>query len=195
MTIQENNIQKDICILELMILKIARYFDGILDVSDLIYDLEGYLNQLTTVDKEWKRDFRTIWMDIEVIYSLALDQGLECLTVDGAIEVEILLCDLKGMAESKMNELSYNWMLAYKKTSYNCRVCGFNQGFEPWGEDGRAPTFDTCKCCVVQFGLEDCNISDVKQLRKRWLRNITTGDSFKSLLLEEQMRGIPEEYK
>lgn len=24
-----------------------------------------------------------------------------------------------------------------KDTIYNCRVCGSNQGFEPWGEDGK----------------------------------------------------------
>lgn len=55
MTSQENSIQKDISILELMILKITKYFNKSIYISDLIYDLESYLNQLTVVDKEWKK--------------------------------------------------------------------------------------------------------------------------------------------
>lgn len=104
MTLQENNIQ-NINILELIVLKIKRYFDKNLYISDLINDLESYLNQLTTVDKKWKKDFRTLWLDIEVAYSLALDQGLEKLTDEGNIIVENSLYTLKKMAEDKIHEL------------------------------------------------------------------------------------------
>ncbi|MBM3192207.1 MAG: hypothetical protein FJZ63_06130 [Chlamydiae bacterium] len=88
MTSQEDSTQKDINILELIDSKIARYFNRSVYISDLIYDLEGYLNQLTTVDDQWKTDFRTIWLDIEVAYSLALDQGLENLTEEGNVLTE-----------------------------------------------------------------------------------------------------------
>jgi len=80
MTNQKENTQKDINILELIDLKITRYFNKSLYIGDLIYDLESCLNQFTTVDNQWKKDFRTIRLDIEVAYSLALDQGLENLT-------------------------------------------------------------------------------------------------------------------
>jgi hypothetical protein len=106
MTTQENGIQKDISILELMILKITRYFDKTLYISDLIYDLEGYLNQLITIDKQWKKDFRTIWLDVEVAYSLALDQGLENLTDEGNFIAENSLHALKKMAQDKINDLN-----------------------------------------------------------------------------------------
>ena len=83
MTLQENSIQKDIVILDLMTLKITRYFNKSIYISDLIYDLESYLNQLTIVDKEWKKKFRTSWLDIEVAYSLALDEGSDKPVNDG----------------------------------------------------------------------------------------------------------------
>ncbi len=105
MTNQKENIQKDIIALELFDLKITRYFNKNLYIIDLIYDLESYLNQLTTVDNQWKKDFRTIWLDIEVAYSLALDQGLKNLTEEGAILTENSLHNLKKMAQDKLNDL------------------------------------------------------------------------------------------
>ena len=105
MTHQKDDIQKDIKILELMIVKIERFFDKKLYISDLIYDLESFLNQLITVDKKWKKDFRTLWLDIEIAYSLALDQGLEQLTDEGNAITESSLHALKKMTEDKIKEL------------------------------------------------------------------------------------------
>ena len=31
--------------------------------------------------------------------------------------------------------------------AYRCRVCGLNQDFKPWGEDGKTPAFEICGCC------------------------------------------------
>jgi hypothetical protein len=105
MTNQEDSMQKDINILELIDSKIARYFNKSVYISDLIYDLESYLNQLTTVDDQWKKDFRTIWLDIEVAYSLALDQGLENLTEEGTVLTENSLLNLKKMTQNKIIDL------------------------------------------------------------------------------------------
>ena len=74
-------------------------------VSDLIYDLESCLNQLTTVDNQWKKDFRTVWLDIEAAYSLALDQGLENLTEEGTVLTENSLHILKKITQDKINDL------------------------------------------------------------------------------------------
>ncbi len=101
----EDSMQKDINILELIDLKITRYFNKVVYISDLIYDLESYLNQLTTVDDQWKKDFRTIWLDIEVAYSLALDEGLEKLTEEGAVLTENSLLNLKTMTQNKLIDL------------------------------------------------------------------------------------------
>jgi hypothetical protein len=57
MSTSEHNIQKDISVLELIISKIKKYHDDSLYISDLIYDLESYLNQLTMVDEQSKTNF------------------------------------------------------------------------------------------------------------------------------------------
>lgn len=105
MTPQENEIKKDIRILELMILKINKYFNKSVHISDLIYDLESLLNHLLEVDKKWKIDFRTLWLDIEVAYSLALDRGSETFDDKGKEITEQSLLDLKKMIDDKINEL------------------------------------------------------------------------------------------
>jgi hypothetical protein len=82
---------------------------------------------------------------------------------------------------------------------FNCRVCGYDQGFEPWGEDGETPTFDICDCCGVQFGYEDCNELYVNKFRQEWINNgtkwFTPHDKPPGWSLEEQMKGIPDEFK
>lgn len=105
MKIPESSLQKDMDILTLMDLKIDRYFDGSLYISDLIYDLESFLNQLTIVNDQWKKDFRTIWLDIEVAYALALDQGLDNLTDEGIIVTENSLHILRKMIKNKLTYL------------------------------------------------------------------------------------------
>ncbi len=105
MTLDENSIQKDINILELVVFKITKYFYKSLYINDLIYDLENYLNQLTVVDQQWKKNFRTTWLDIEVAYSLALDQGLDKPINDGETIVVNSLNVLKKMAQDKIENL------------------------------------------------------------------------------------------
>ena len=38
---------------------------------------------------------------------------------------------------------------------FYCRICGYRLGFEPWGDDGKTPTYEICPCCGVEFGNED----------------------------------------
>lgn len=103
--IQNPNIQKDISLLELMILKIDRYFNHNIPISNLIYDLENYLNQITTIDRLWKKKFRSIWLDVEIAYSLALDSGLEEPIAEGKVVGEESILTLKKMAQDKLNNL------------------------------------------------------------------------------------------
>ena len=82
---------------------------------------------------------------------------------------------------------------------FNCRVCGLDQGFEPWGEDGKTPSFDICRCCGTTFGYEDCNVECVKKYRMEWLKNGAKWFRPKicpeNWSLEEQMKNIPEEFR
>lgn len=34
-----------------------------------------------------------------------------------------------------------------KVYNFNCRVCGLNQGFAPWGNDRQTSSFFICPCC------------------------------------------------
>lgn len=89
-------------------------------------------------------------------------------------------------------------MHSNEDTRNNCRVCGFNQNFEPWGEDGKTPTFDICGCCGVQFGYEDCTVFYVRRFREEWIKNgaewFSLKEKPKGWSLEEQMKNIPKEY-
>jgi hypothetical protein len=101
----KTNIQHDIDLLELTDLKIEKYFNDCLPLHDLIYDLESYLNQITVIDKEWRKNFRTIWLDIEVAYSLGLDSDSCRLTSDGNKLIFSSLKTLKKMTINKIKDL------------------------------------------------------------------------------------------
>lgn len=100
--------QKDMIVLDLIVSKINKYHNKSIYISDLIYDLESYLNQLTVVGREWKKNFRTVWLDIEIAYSLALDQGLDKPVNEGDVIVVNALTILKKMAHEEMETLKTN---------------------------------------------------------------------------------------
>lgn len=81
----------------------------------------------------------------------------------------------------------------------NCRVCGLDQGFEPWGEDGKTPSFIICGCCGVEFVYEDCTVEYVKKFREEWIKNgvkrFRPKRQPKNWSLVEQMKNIPEEFR
>lgn len=84
-------------------------------------------------------------------------------------------------------------------TIMNCRVCGLDQGDNPWGECGQFPSFDICGCCGVQFGYEDCTELGMREFRQKWLENgakwFMPKDKPEEWSLEEQMKGIPDQFK
>jgi hypothetical protein len=55
MTRIEKEIVSVVSVLGLVVLKINKYLDGRLNISDLIYDLESCLNQLALADEKWKK--------------------------------------------------------------------------------------------------------------------------------------------
>lgn len=55
------------------------------------------------------------------------------------------------------------------EASAYCRVCGYEPGLAPWGEDGISPSWEICACCGVEFGYEDATAAGVVSHRARWL--------------------------
>lgn len=55
--------------------------------------------------------------------------------------------------------------------SFYCRVCGLYLGYQPWGEDGKTPSYEICPCCGVEFGYEDDSKSSIQAYREQWIRN------------------------
>lgn len=51
-----------------------------------------------------------------------------------------------------------------------CRVCGLEQTYLQYGEDGTTPTFEICPCCGVEFGYEDATIAGAVRFREVWIR-------------------------
>jgi|JI9StandDraft_1071089.scaffolds.fasta_scaffold15072_3 hypothetical protein len=101
----DNRLKKDIDILDLINLRIISYLNNSLFIGKLIDDLENYLKQLTTINSDWKIDFRTIWLDIETAYALTLDEDLEELTDSRYALVKEAVETLRKMAEDKLKEL------------------------------------------------------------------------------------------
>ena len=56
-----------------------------------------------------------------------------------------------------------------------CRVCGFHyDGYYPWGEDGRTPTYDICVCCGAEFGFDDdihASGKPIQSYRSKWIND------------------------
>ena len=54
-------------------------------------------------------------------------------------------------------------------SEFLCPVCGWESAAEPWGPDGRAPTFDPCDCCGVEWGYQDSSEQGTRNYREKWL--------------------------
>jgi hypothetical protein len=85
------------------------------------------------------------------------------------------------------------------KELHICRICGLEQPFFPWGEDGQTPTYDICSCCGVEFGYEDATLVAVRNYRKEWIEKgakwLKPKEMPESWSLEEQLKNIPDEFK
>ncbi len=120
MNLSVDNLYRDISFLEFMDICVEKYLKKEIYISTLIDGLESLLNRLTVVDEDWKADFRTIWLDIEIVYALFLDRNDKTLEKNLELsdedQLNILksLCDLKKMAKDKLSEMIE---LEYKELS------------------------------------------------------------------------------
>lgn len=84
------------------------------------------------------------------------------------------------------------------KELYICRICWFENDFFVWGELWESPSFRICPCCGTEFWYEDCQLSAIKENRKKWLSSqIKWFDENKkpdNWDLEEQIKNIPKKY-
>ncbi len=80
-----------------------------------------------------------------------------------------------------------------------CRVCGYWDLTEPWGEDLKSPTFHFCFCCGVEHGYGDSGYKAIKMWREKWIAEGAKWDEEErrpeNWNLEEQLKNIPEEFK
>ena len=82
---------------------------------------------------------------------------------------------------------------------FYCRICGYRLGFEPWGDDGKTPTYEICPCCGVEFGYEDSDLASIRKYRESWIASgcnwfLDTGIK-KEWNFLEQLENIPNAYK
>jgi hypothetical protein len=64
-------------------------------------------------------------------------------------------------------------MLTKDKLLHCCRICGlYYDDYYPWEEDGMSPTYDFCRCCNAEFGVEDYREESIIEYRVQWLKNI-----------------------
>jgi hypothetical protein len=83
--------------------------------------------------------------------------------------------------------------------SHRCRVCGLWSEDEPWGPDGRSPTYFICDCCGAEAGYEDVLPAAARTHREGWLARgapwfwpRAKPDDWD---LDEQLRHVPEEFR
>lgn len=80
----------------------------------------------------------------------------------------------------------------------NCRICGWTATFEPWGPDGKTPSYQICACCGAEFGTEDRWEEQIKRRRREWL--LHPDSWFRPEMRpthwnwQEQLRGIDPTY-
>ena len=79
-----------------------------------------------------------------------------------------------------------------------CPVCGYPLGdYNPWGDDGKTPTYDICPCCGVEWGNEDYTSESRKEYCSKWIAAGTQGcDTQKQPAnwnLGEQLKNIANE--
>lgn len=70
---------------------------------------------------------------------------------------------------------------------------------EPWGSDGRSPTFAYCDCCGTEFGYQDATLEGVLRQRARWLEGgaewARPSEQPPGWDLEAQLAAIPGEWQ
>ncbi|PJJ61151.1 hypothetical protein [Hymenobacter chitinivorans] len=84
-------------------------------------------------------------------------------------------------------------------STWNCRVCGLDYDYSPWGPQGDTPDYGTCECCGAQFGVDDYSVASSRSFRQQWLSggtawfypNLKPAD----WQLESQLSQIPAHYR
>jgi hypothetical protein len=81
----------------------------------------------------------------------------------------------------------------------HCRVCGYEDDEEPWGADGRTPSFEICPCCGVEYGYEDSTVIGIRRYRESWIRSGAPWSSryipSDGLTFDERISRVPREHR
>lgn len=83
------------------------------------------------------------------------------------------------------------------KELYICRICWFENNHPFWLPTGW-PSFYICPCCWSESWYEDCQLSSIKENRRKWLYSqIKWFDENKkppNWNFVDQIKNIPKEY-
>lgn len=96
---------KDLDVLEAILSKINKYNQSRIYISELIDDLENLLNQVITIDSDWKKEFRTSWQGIEVVYALSQNHEFENLDPEDLKIVKKSVAGLESITNHKIIQL------------------------------------------------------------------------------------------
>lgn len=90
--------------LKLILERLTWYSEGSISLPYLIDDLSGLLNVLEEVDEEWKMYFRRNWLDLEIVYAVALDRDKDKLDETDLRVINSAVVELKKMVISLLEE-------------------------------------------------------------------------------------------
>lgn len=80
-----------------------------------------------------------------------------------------------------------------------CRVCGLEQPYPQYGDNGNSPTYEICACCGVEFGYEDTTVQSAQKFRENWigdgLKWFSPSEKPANWSWEEQKAYIPESFR
>ncbi len=87
-----------------MLFTIDAYKSGRMSIGTLIGNLEALLTCLTNVSDEWAARFQDSWLDIEIVYALALDKQLNQLSEEQVNAVTETLATIESLVQSVIEE-------------------------------------------------------------------------------------------
>jgi len=87
-----------------MLFTIDAYKSGRMSIGTLIGNLEALLICLINVSDEWAARFEDSWLDIEIVYALALDTQLKQLSEEQMTAVTETLATIESLVQSVIEE-------------------------------------------------------------------------------------------
>lgn len=153
--------------------------------------IRDVIDILESTDDLWKEKLVSAWWELEYICSVQVHEKKQELSNEDR-------CVIKKVLEC-LSELIRPQMIEKKNEKLSCRICGFRQDHFPWGENNANPSFEICDCCSVQFGIQDTDLTSIREYRNGWIKNGASwnksGKKDQYWSLENQLKNIPHDFQ